>query len=163
MSGIVAAALLIAPGYLCAEQVNVQFDEREWETGYTAEDGTKGITELVLKGETVNAWTELVTIQAFFGLQERATPQMYMNEMIDALKKACPSAKWDLIRKGDNDVLFDWEIAQCPGQEDQYEVDRVLAGAKALYVVHYATKKVPVGADTREKWIRLLSAATLSE
>ena len=160
--GIIAAGLILcAAGHSHAEQVKLTFDDRQWEIGYEVEDTQQGMVEFVVKGENVNAWTELVTLQAFFGLQETATPESYMNGMGEGLRKACPDARTNLIRKGANDIVFDWEIKSCPGQEAQYEIDRVIAGTKALYVIHYATKKLPVAAETRDKWAGLLSAATL--
>lgn len=158
---LTVSALLCASGRCGAERVKLIFDEREWETAYDVESADQGMAEFVVKGETADAWTELVTLQAFFGLQETATPESYMNGMVASLKQACPSAKANLLRKGEKDIVFDWEIAACPGQENQYEVNRVMTGAKALYVLHYATRKLPVSAETRDKWAGLLSAASL--
>ena len=159
---VIAAGLVMCASARCgAEQVKLVFDDRQWEIAYEVEDQQQGMVEFVVKGEDVNAWTELVTLQAFFGLQETATPDGYMDGMGEGLRNICPDARTNLIRKGANDVVFGWEIAACPGQEAQYEIDRVIAGAKALYVIHYATRKLPVASQTRDKWVALLSAAAL--
>ena len=44
------------------ERLDLQFDGRAWSIGYAASNETQGAaTEYVLPGETVHAWTELVT------------------------------------------------------------------------------------------------------
>lgn len=157
---VVAATMLAGP--LClAEQVALNFDGRKWEIGHSAESKDQGIREYVLKGETVDNWTELVTVQAFFGLQDKATPEEYMEGMMAELKKNCPGAIWDIVRKGDDDIVFIWQVKDSPGQEDQYEVDRIISGKNAMYILHYATKKLPVAPEKRDKWIKLLDSAKL--
>ena len=145
----------------CAEEVAFQFDGREWGLGYSDENEFEGIQEYVLLGETVNHWTELVTIQAFFGLQEKTTPAKYMDGMMEQLKKICPNIMVRTVRQGENDVMLEWEVKDCPGQENQYEIDRIISGKKAIWYLHYATKKLPILPERRDKWMILLNAATL--
>lgn len=46
------------------ERLELQFDGRAWSIGYAASNETQGAaTEYGLPGETVHAWTELVTIE----------------------------------------------------------------------------------------------------
>lgn len=166
MRRVMMIALFVGMSFcLCdlisAEDLKVFFDTREWRVGYSAENQTQGITEYVLKDESVQLWTELVTVQAFFELQNKITPEAYMDGMVDILKKTCPDIRWKVLRKDRNDMLFEWEIAACPGQVDQYEIDRIIAGQRAIYVVHYATKKLPVSFEKRDYWAKLLDSAEL--
>ena len=154
-------AAMTAAALCGAEEVAFQFDEREWGLGYSDENKFEGIQEYVLLGETVRHWTELVTIQAFFGLQEKTTPAKYMEGMLARLKEVCPHAMVRSVRQGENDAMLEWEIKDCPGNENQYEIDRIMAGKKAIWFLHYATKKVPVPPERREKWMKLLNEAVL--
>ena len=144
-----------------AEDIALKLDNREWELGYNAENNQEGIQEYVLKGETVNNWSELITVQAFFGLQKKTTPEQFMDSMIKRLKEISPNLASRVIRKGDKEVIFDWEVKNTPGQADQYEIDRVISGSEAIWHLHYATKKLPVSSDKRSEWIDLLSASNL--
>ena len=145
-----------------AEEVALGFDNRQWELGYHTVTDQQEIREFVLKGENVKKWTELVTVQSFPGLQLNVDPEDYMNEMVRNLKKACPGAKVKLIRKGSSDIVFEWEIAGCSGQDNQYEIDRIIAGDRAMYVLHYAIKDPPISPGRRSEWIRILDQASLT-
>lgn len=155
------AAVLLSAATCGAEQVVLKFDGRQWSMANQTQNEQQAMQEFTLKGESVNNWNELVTVQAFSGLQLNVSPEDYMNGMMKSLKQICPKAEHKLIRKGDNDIVFEWEIKTCSGQEKQYEIDRVIAGDKAMYVIHYATKKIPVSPETRKEWIKLVDAASL--
>lgn len=154
-------ALLYLPGSCFAEKLQLKFDERKWELGYNAQDETQGLREYVLKGETVNNWGELVTAQAFFGLQAKVNASNYASSMIMTLKKTCPDIVWKGLKQSPNDILMEWEIKNCPGQTDQYEIDRIISGDNAIYVIHYANKRVPISPEIRDKWIKIMSQVAL--
>ena len=162
--GILFLSMAISSPLQCyAENMALGFDGREWELGYNVENDKEGIQEYVLKGETVNNWSELVTVQAFFGLQEKTTPEQFMDNMIKSLKEICPKLISSVIRKGDKDVMFDWEVKDCLGQDNQYEIDRIISGNRAIWHIHYATKKLPISPDKRNEWQGLLNSAELEK
>lgn len=146
----------------CAEQISIKFDDRDWVLNKEAEDKEQGIRVYNLKGETMDKWTEMVTVQAFFGLQLQATPEDYMNGMIKSLKETCRDSTSDLIRKGNNDVVYEWQMGPCSGQEPQGEIVRVISGDQAMYVIHYASKRSPLDPAKKEEWLKLLDAVTLT-
>jgi hypothetical protein len=158
----VFAALAVSCMASHAEEVALSFDNRQWELGYHTVTDQQEIREFVLKGESVKKWTELVTVQAFPGLQLNVDPEDYMNGMAASLKKACPGAKVKLIRKGASDIVFEWEINSCSGQDNQYEIDRIIAGDRAMYVLHYAIKDLPISSGRRSEWIKILDQASLT-
>ena len=49
------------------------------------------MTEFVPAKETVEKWTEMVTVQVFFGL--KVTPQQFMDDMGKRWRAACPDAE----------------------------------------------------------------------
>lgn len=158
---LLIAVILSLPQLCFAEKLQLKFDERKWELGYNAQDETQGLREYVLKDETVNNWGELVTAQALFGLQAKVNAEGYASSFILGLKKVCPDLVWKALKKSPNDVLMEWEIKSCPGQNDQYEIDRIISGENAIYIIHYATKRVPISPETRDKWIRIMSQVAL--
>ena len=68
---------------------------------------------------------------------------------------------WNLLGEDDNSKIYEWETNNCKKADDQHEIARVIAGKEAMYVIHYATKKVPVDSNKRQKWISLLNSITL--
>lgn len=159
----IVAYVVLASLACAAEQLALNIDTSKWKLGYSAADNKQGIKEYCLIGESVENWTELVTVQAFFGLQRSQTAGIFMSNMLNTVKKSCPDAMCKVIREAPGDVLFEWEVKNTAGLPDQYEIDRVIAGSNALWVLHYASKKLPVSPETRDTWIGALEAARLVE
>jgi hypothetical protein len=61
-----------------------------YKVGYSDKKPNMVMTEFVPAKETVENWTEMVTVQVFFGL--KATPPQFMNEMAKNWRAACPDA-----------------------------------------------------------------------
>lgn len=156
------AVLVSMASIASAEQISLKFDDRDWVLAKEEEDKVQGIRVYTLNGETMDKWTEMITVQAFFGLQLQATPEDYMNGMMKSLKETCQDSTSKLIRQGANDIVFEWQMGPCSGQETQGEIDRVIAGDQAMYVIHYAAKKNPLDPTKREEWIKLLDSITLT-
>lgn len=159
----IVASVALASLACAAEQLALNIDTTKWKLGYSAANNEQGLKEYCLIGESVENWTELVTVQAFFGLQRRQTAGMFMSNMLNTVKKSSPDAMCKVIREAPGDVLFEWEVRNTAGLPDQYEIDRVIAGSNALWVLHYASKKLPVTPETRDTWISALEAARLVE
>ncbi|KRG13618.1 hypothetical protein ACA29_07965 [Lederbergia galactosidilytica] len=51
------------------EDLTLHFDDRDWQVGFEHEDAGNMMREYVVDGESVEAWTELVTAQFFPDLQ----------------------------------------------------------------------------------------------
>ncbi len=60
--------------------------------GYTDANATNSIKEEVPNGETVEAWTRMVTTQRFGGLAAKITPVIYARNIIAGIPKACPGS-----------------------------------------------------------------------
>ena len=61
--------------------------------GYNAANAAQSIREEVPRGETVEAWSRMVTTQRFAGLARRATPEAYAGNILAGLRQACPTAR----------------------------------------------------------------------
>src|ERR1700735_4843221 len=62
-----------------------------YKVGFTHKKPNMLMTEFVPAKETVENWTEMVTVQVFFGL--KATPQQFMDDMGKSWRAACPDAE----------------------------------------------------------------------
>ena len=135
------------------------FDGRNWEVGWQKHDEQQSIIEYVLGGETVYNWSELVTVSIMIGLQETVTPEQFMENMKQNMKS---SVQWNVLEKGDNDILYEWKVMGDPDLDDQHEIARITSTKEGMYSMRYTTKKVPISPDRREEWIKILGSGGFS-
>jgi len=62
-----------------------------YKVGFSDKKPDMLMTEFVPSKETVENWTEMVTVQVFFGL--KVTPQQFMDDMGKRWRAACPDAE----------------------------------------------------------------------
>ena len=60
-----------------AERANPEFDHRHWQLGWSRNNGEAIFEEYVLEGETVENWSELITIQFYPGLEKQTNPDIF--------------------------------------------------------------------------------------
>ena len=65
--------------------------------GYSAASANGSIKEEVPRGETVEAWSRMVTTQRFGGVASRTTPAAYARVIVAQLAGACPGASTSAI------------------------------------------------------------------
>lgn len=160
---LVVLALFFSSVVYADEFIKFGFDGRDWELDYQAQEGSTMIFEWVPKGQNVNNWDELVTAQAFRGMQTIMNPEKLMAAMRDQLGKMCPGLEWNVLSSSRFDTVYEWQIEYCPGHDPQYEVARIFLGKEGLYTLHYATKNNPIDPSVKQKWITILRSATLTD
>jgi len=115
--------------------------------------------ERIPQEETSNNWKKMVTIQFLEG--ERRSPREFMDELKALMMQRCPAVKWTLLESSDTNVLYEWSIKNCPGQEDQTELSRLLRGNDGLHRIAYAEKVSQLPKDTQDRWVANLKSAYL--
>ena len=147
------------------ETVNPPFDDRDWELGNRSVHGEQAVLEYILSGETVEKWSELITVQSFTGTQGTTMPEDAMRGLKEGVLNDCPDAMWNLIRESEMEVLFEWRTEGCQGpvdSDDQYEIDRIIKGSSGLHRVAYTTKRQPFLPEAeRHEWIERIGRAEL--
>jgi hypothetical protein len=143
------------------ETVDLIFDGRAWKNGYEAHNASQAITEYVLEGETVENWTELVTAHHFMGLQSQVTLKSFMEIMQKDLYRSCPSVRWEVINESPEDLIYFWQLTDCAGQDNQYEIARLILGKTAIHLVRYTHKSPVLDSRRYEIWLALLKNAEL--
>ena len=135
--------------------------DRKWITGYAqAVEGKYTITELVPEGETVQNWSELITIQNFAGMS--GTPENLFEQLKAIRERTCPgSTKWTLIEKDDRSILYEWRATPCAGYPDQHEISRIIDGNWNRFRIAYTAKVSEISAEKRDIMIQSLSEATI--
>lgn len=152
----ILAVVTFAASVHAAKAVPV-FDGRNWKLGWSQNQGSAVFEEYVLDGESVENWTELVTIQFMPGLNEKTNPDIFEAANRRDLSAVCPDIRWNSISQGE-DRMWEWSIQGCQGQPDQSEIARLVRTGEGYHMFHYAIKKSPMPADKREVWIENLKA-----
>lgn len=160
---ILAISVVFSSITYADEFIKFDFDGRDWDLDYQAQEGSSMIYEWVPRGQSVENWNELVTVQAFGGIQAVMSADKFMETMRDGMSKICPGIEWNILSNRRSDVLYDWQIEYCTGHDPQYEVARILVGREAIYVIHYATKHIPIESAVKQRWITILKAVTLTD
>lgn len=140
------------------------FDNREWILGWSIEqDRTqtppKGTVfqEYVLKGETVQNWSELVTIQFFPELQDKVSLENFEQSNKANMLKICSNVQWKTLSSNDKERVWEWSIKNCAGQSDQSEIARIIKTKEGIHVFHYAIKKSNFSDVDRKLWLNNLN------
>jgi hypothetical protein len=132
------------------------FDGRAWRQGYTASTPLMEITEYVLPGEVVEAWTELVTVQRMPGAGDRMGPLEAMTGVRIETLKHCPSTTWTVLRQQEDEALYQWGHRGCRKFGDVFEVAKLYRDGSTITRVAWATKNLPVAEETRTLWIKII-------
>lgn len=135
--------------------------EQKWVTGnaYTIE-GKYSITELVPEGETINSWSELITIQNFASAS--GTPAQVLDQLMAIRERLCPgSTQWNIIQKDERSILYEWRAAPCAGYPEQHEIARIIDGNWNRFRIAYTVKLGEIRAEKRNSTIQYLSEATV--
>ncbi|MCC6758925.1 MAG: hypothetical protein IT395_04790 [Candidatus Omnitrophica bacterium] len=166
-SFLIIAALLTGPSVLFAATdtpKRIPFDGRNWIVGSHDANEQQSITEYVPEGETVDNWTELVTISEFFGLQDQITPTQLMTSMMQMAEENCSGVKKNILQtEGTESILFEWETKGCKaeipgGSAPEFDISRIIVGKDRIFIMQHASKKA-LTAEKRDQWIMIISSS----
>ncbi len=157
--------LLLVPFFNCyaAEKATPVFDNREWKLGASDTSRPGGVfDEYVLSTETIDNWSELVTIQFFPGLNESTNLDVFEGASKEGLTRICPNIKWNSLYNAQSERMWSWTSTGCQGQPDQSEMVRAVKTKTGIHLFHYATKRSPIPAEIEKIWIECLKKITIS-
>lgn len=121
---------------------------------YSAANDAQSIREEVPTGETVDAWSRMITTQRFTGLAQRTTPAQYLAIVAQALPKSCPGGTTSPVESvavsGRSAARM---RADCPrlaqtGKPETFFM-LAIAGSRDMHVKQIAFRRVPSAADER--------------
>lgn len=119
------------------------------------------IMEYVPDGQTLDNWSQLLTIQ-YFG-PVAITPHVLMEQARDRMQARCPNVFWKIIGQDAGSVLYEWRVSQCPALTDQHEVARLMRGIDGLHRIAYVAKVTELSQPQRDKWIKTFSEAYIEK
>ncbi len=159
----IAVVFGISDSAFAAETVALQFDGREWQSA-GVERYNNGISaqEYLLKGETIDNWSEHVRVEYNPGAQRVLSPATFEKTLKEGLEKNCSDVEWESLPQGDFERIWVWSRKGCGGLPDNAGVGRLVATQEALHIFQYATHTVPMPADKRSEWIQRLKATIIT-
>ena len=106
--------------------------------GYSAGNAQQSIREEIPSGETVEAWSRMVTTQRFMGLAQRTSPAAYAQSVLAPLPRACPSAAispvTNLTVSGRPAVRFQVDCPHSAGGRPESFILLAIAGRSDMHV-----------------------------
>ena len=148
-----AAALMLLPSVALAapvqrggEIVSFGTPPADFETGYQASQGGQTIVELVPKGQTVQNWERMVTLQTFAG--DTRSVIDFRRAVSDGWRSACPGGNTINLSEGqENGYPFALLQMSCEHNPQsgrpEYTWIKAMRGERALYVAQYAFRHLP--------------------
>jgi len=132
-------------------------DNSAWEVGYSAQNEVQRVVEFVRPGQTVENWSELVTIQTFNKAAGVGSVEDSLAMYRQDLLSRCPDSKVNIIRQNSGDVVYEAYVMGCAEGPDEHVLARVLDGAHSQFLVQYAVREAATMAPSRRTdWIEKL-------
>ena len=128
--------------------------------------GNMLMTEMVPVGESVNNWTEMVTVQIFYGLKT-VTPEQFRMRMEGLWQGSCPNSTSKAISQGTERGYPTgmWALF-CPLNAGSGKPEntwfKVIQGADSFYVVQKSYKFAP-NKEQESQWLRYLQSASVCD
>ncbi len=133
-----------------------------WKVGHAKDiSGSGNIVEFVHQDESINKWSELITIQFMEGNLESVV--RFMEQSKEQIQLKCPDTDWSILDKGKNAVLYEWSINDCPAHPDQHEISKLFRGNDGLHRIAFTKKTGELDVIEKRLWIDRLSQAYLQK
>jgi len=118
-----------------------------YKVGYQQKKTNAQITEMVPSGETVEGWTEMVTVQVFTGMKG-VTPDQFRTRMVTSWSNACANAvAGPPTRAVENGYRIAFWMMSCPLNKQSGKPEttwfKAIQGQDSFYVVQKAFKFDP--------------------
>ena len=155
---LLPAVALAAPAQRGGEIVSFGTPPADFETGYQASQGGQTIVELVPKGQTVQNWERMVTLQTFAG--DTRSVIDFRRAVSDGWRSACPGGNTINLSEGQENgypfALWQMSCEHNPQSgRPEYTWIKAMRGERALYVAQYAFRHLPSRAEITDAARRL--------
>src|SRR5262245_33256998 len=163
-AALAAVAASAARAELQNENLLVQLPAG-YKIGFQKRQDKAQISEMVPSGESVNNWTEMVTVQIFFGLN--VTPEQFKARMERDWAGACPGSASRPIAaapvRGYPSNLWAMSCPRNPGTgKPENTWFKTIKGNDSFYVVQKAFKFAP-SKEQEKKWLDYLDGISVCD
>jgi len=166
--GVTVLIVLLLPSAANADLVNENLlveIPAGYKVGYRAERGTMVMNEMVPDGQTVNNWTEMVTVQIFHGL--KVAPEKFRDTLQQRWAAACPGGSGaDVTSDTENGYPVLVWLLDCPKNPETQKPEitwfKAIAGNDSFYLVQKAFKFKP-SKEEIDRWMAYLKSVAVCD
>lgn len=139
---------------------STQADGRNWKLGYNAKNDQMTLIEYVVEGESLENWTELVSVMATW--PSDLSLDQYFDAFASSLKKLIPENKIHtrVIERRPNTLLAEWWLDD-KSPNSQHEWIQLFKDQSTVYSLRYTTKNLDTVETKRPVWEKILSEAKI--
>jgi hypothetical protein len=176
---ILVAALSLNSQLFAAEQLKGEIflasPPKGWVLGHKDKQGNVVTFEYIPPTESINQWTEMVTMQTMLGLNN-ISPETFLARIAQLSKDFCVGHGIEKVSSRSINGYESLGMVQGCGtnkatQKGEVTIFRVLRGKDSLYVIQKAWKtkpfdpsvKLPVEINELNKWIQYLTTADVCD
>ena len=139
---------LVAQAAQAAERASFGEPPKDFKIGYQTEQNGMIMVELVPQKQTVDNWTQMITLQSMAGANLGA--EEFRNNMASLWQNACPKSSFNPIIEGEENgysgALWQLTCEHNPQTgKPEYTWFKAIQGNDSLYVKQYAFRYEPNG------------------
>lgn len=133
---------------------------KEWQLGFS--DSQNGLfQEFVLAGETVDNWSELITVHRYSNPKE-VPVQAYAAQVKNSLEQSVSGdLHFEVLKEDAHNLYYEFQLTGDPAHPDQYETARIQSEGGEIWFLHYAIKTGGMAEGEKEAWQNILSTDDL--
>ena len=162
----IIATLMFAPAQ--AQLVNETLlvaKPKGYKVGWQNRNAQRLMSEMVPAGQTVENWTEMVTVQIFFN--QKSTPQLFRARIGALWAKACPNSVYQPVaEEPERGYPAEIWMQVCPSNpktgKPEHTFFKAIQGNDSFYVVQKAFKYQP-SLDEVATWTHFLKTVTVCD
>ncbi len=138
-------------------------DEREWKEGNAATSSNPIIIEYVLPSETVQNWSELITVQIVSNVSLEFDARRFVAEIEKqhkSRKPGCEIISQSVLSSDATSVLYEQSLVNCAPLRNEFSIRKVIRGPRAISEVSYAKASELTDAE-KKTWTEIVGKTTL--
>lgn len=145
-----------------------------WEVAFHDTKGAVDVTEVLPQGQTLKAWTEMLTVQMISG-QPVKPPQDLLKEQVDVVRNACEDIGVGQLSLGvENGYETGLRAIVCPKSKQwgdgELSLYKVISGRDRAYVIWrswrgpaFEKDRLPVPAEKTTEWLDFMRQVVLCD
>ena len=135
----------------------------QWQVGFQRDFGPGDgyIREFVPKGESINSWSKLLSIEFMEGVS--STPTQWTKNFAEKRITQCPNTDYSVIESDSHNIYYSFSFPACMGHEKQSEISRVIAGNDGLHRLSFSVKGRELTPEEKNVWLNFLRDAYVAK
>ncbi len=155
-------ALILTFGGLGAVKTVVDFglDKSRWDIAYEGEVDNFKIIEYVPKGQSIENWSELISVVAYDGVS--VSPGSVFKSMIEEIKYRDPDSTVEssILENGEDSLIAVWNLKNSKTPEERNWI-KIFAKNNELHTLLVTSKQCKEAEPKSKVWEKMLKNAKL--